>query len=42
MEHHSPRDTQLPFDVLFITMLYTCHLTEVVYYRVEQLRIRKN
>ena len=28
----SPRDTQLPFDMLFITMLhvYTCHVTEVV------------
>ena len=24
------RDTQLPFDMLFITMLYTCHVTEVV------------
>ena len=28
-----PRDTQLPFDMLFITMFYTCHVTEVVYHR---------
>ena len=28
-----PRDTQLPFDMVFITMLYTCLETEVVYYR---------
>ena len=28
MEHRSPRDTQLPFDMLFITMFYTCHVTE--------------
>ena len=28
-----PRDTQLPFDMSFITMLYTCHVTEVVYHR---------
>ena len=49
MEHHPPppppppppADTQLPFDMLFITMLYTCHVTEVVYHRGEQLRIRK-
>ena len=35
MEHRSPphRDTQLPFDMLFITMSYTCHVTEVVYHR---------
>ena len=33
MEHRSPRDTQLPFDMLFITMFYTCHVTEVVYHR---------
>ena len=37
-----PRDTQLPFDMLFITIFYTCHVTEVVYHRGEQLRIRKN
>ena len=43
MEHRSPpRDTQLPFDMLFITMFYTCHVTEVVYHRGEQLRIRKS
>ena len=44
MEHRSPpppRDTQLPFDMLFITMFYTCHVKEVVYQRGEQLRIRK-
>ena len=41
MEHRSPCDTQLPFDMLFIIMLYTCHVTEVVYQRGEQLRIRK-
>ena len=28
-----PRDTQLPFDMLFMTMFYTCHVTEVVYHR---------
>ena len=34
MEHRPPpRDTQLPFDMLFITMFYTCHVTEVVYHR---------
>ena len=38
MEH---RDTQLPFDMLFVTMFYTCHVKEVVYHRGEQLRIRK-
>ena len=35
MEHRPPphpRDTQLPFDMLSITMLYTCHVTEVVYH----------
>ena len=43
MEHRPPpRDTQLPFDMLFITMFYTCHITEVVYHRGEQLRIRKS
>ena len=26
-----PRDTQLPFDMVFITMFYTCLVTEVVY-----------
>ena len=26
-----PHDTQLPFDMLFITMFYTCHVKEVVY-----------
>ena len=36
------RDTQLPFDMLFITMFYTCHVEEVVYHRGEQLRIRKS
>ena len=41
MEHRSPRDAQLPFDMLFITMFYTCHVKEVVYHRGEQLRIRK-
>ena len=38
----SPRDTHLPFDMLFITMFYTCHVTEVVYHSGEQLRIRKS
>ena len=35
MEHRSPppRDTQLPFDMLFISMFYTCHVKEVVYHR---------
>ena len=28
-----PRDTQLPFDMLYITMFYTYHVTEVVYHR---------
>ena len=28
-----PRDTQLPFDMLFITILYTCYVAEVVYHR---------
>ena len=42
MEHCFPHDTQLPFDMLFITMLYTCHVMEVVYHRGEQLRIRQN
>ena len=37
-----PRDTQLPFDILFITMFYTCHVKEVAYHRGEQLRIRKS
>ena len=41
-EHRSPRDTQLPFDMLFITIFYTCHVTEVVYHMREQLRIRKS
>ena len=27
------RDTQLPFDILSITMFYTCLVTEVVYQR---------
>ena len=41
MEHRPPpRDTQLPFDMLFITMFYT--VTEVVYHRGEQFRIRKS
>ena len=30
-EHRSPCDTQLPFGMLFITMFYTCLVTEVVY-----------
>ena len=44
MEHRPPppRDTQLPFDMLFITMFYTCHVKEVVYHRGEQIRIRKS
>ena len=43
MEHRPPpRDTQLPFDMLFITMFYTCHGTEVVYHRGEQFRIRES
>ena len=42
MEHRYPRDTQLPFDMLFITMFYTCHEKEVVYHREEQFRIRKS
>ena len=33
MEHRFPRDTQLPFDMLFITIFYTCYVTEVVYHR---------
>ena len=40
--HPPPRDTQLPFDMLFITMFYTCHVKEVVYHKEEQLRIRKS
>ena len=42
MEHRPPppRDTQLPFDMLFITVFYTCHVKEVVYHRGEQLRLR--
>ena len=36
-----PRDTQLPFDILFINMFYTCLVTEVVYHRGEQHHIRK-
>ena len=28
-----PRDTQLPFDKVFIIMFYTCLVTEVVYHR---------
>ena len=28
-----PLDTQLPFDILFITMFYTCLVTEVMYHR---------
>ena len=44
MEHCPPPpcDTQLPFDMLFITMFYTCLVTEVVYHRGEQHRIRKS
>ena len=42
MEHRSPRDTQLPFDMLSITKFYTCHVKGVVYHRGEQLRIRKS
>ena len=43
MEHRPPpRDTQLPFDLLFIIMFYTCDVNEVVYHRGEQLRIRKS
>ena len=42
MEHRIPRDTQLPSDMLFITMFYTCHVTEVLYHVEEQLRIRKS
>ena len=41
MEHRSPRDKQLPFDMLFITMFYNCNVKGVVYHRGEQLRIRK-
>ena len=37
-----PRDTQLPFDMVFITMFYTCLVTEVVYHRGEHHRIRKS
>ena len=37
-----PGDTQLPFDMLFITMFYTCHVTEVGCHMGEQLRIRKS
>ena len=33
MEHAPPRDTQIPFDMLFITMFYTCLVTGVVYHR---------
>ena len=33
MEHRSPRETQLPFEMFFITMFYTCHVKEVVYKR---------
>ena len=33
MEHRFPRDTQLTFDMLIITMLYTCHVPEVVYHK---------
>ena len=29
----APRDIQLPFDMLSITMLYTCNVTEVMYHR---------
>ena len=32
MEHLSPYDTQLPFDMLFIVMFYTCRVTELVYH----------
>ena len=42
MEHRSPRETQLPFDMLFITIIYTCYVKGVVYHREEQLRIRKS
>ena len=35
-----PRDTELPFDMTFITMFYTCLVTEVVYHRREKHRIR--
>ena len=37
-----PRDTQLPFDMLYITMFYTYHETEVVYHGGGQLRIRQS
>ena len=37
-----PCDTQLPFDMVFIIMFYTCLVTEVVYHRGEQHRIRKS
>ena len=33
MEYRSPRDTQLPFGMIFIAMFYTCHVKEVVYHR---------
>ena len=34
MEHRPPpRDTQLPFDMLLITMFYNCHVKEVMYHR---------
>ena len=36
-----PHDTQLPYDILFITMFYTCLVREVVYHRGEQHRKRK-
>ena len=38
---HLQSDTQLPFDILFITMFYMCLVTEVMYHRGEQHRIRK-
>ena len=37
-----PRNTQLPFDILFITMFYTCLVTEVVVSQGEQHRIKHN
>ena len=35
------KDTQLPFDILFITMFDTCLVTEVMYHRGEQHHKRK-
>ena len=42
MEHAPPpRNTQLPFDMLFITMLhvYTCHVTEVVNKKIKLYKV---